>query len=93
MRHASRAHEGLSPLTARQPTVHPGPHGAKADDDALRVRRRTGVPLHVRFIVGGMEVSRMALLFTMFLSGVLLYLIGSAMDRHERAEREKRWRK
>jgi len=30
-----------------------------------------------------MEVSRMALLFAMFLSGVLLYLIGSLMERHD----------
>lgn len=35
----------------------------------------------------------MALLFAMFLSGVVLYAIGSVMDHHERAEREKRWRK
>jgi hypothetical protein len=39
----------------------------------------------------------MALLFTMFLSGVLLYLIGSAMERHERAQRDRerkdRWGK
>jgi len=28
-----------------------------------------------------------------FLTGILLYIIGSAMDRHERAEREKRWRR
>ena len=27
------------------------------------------------------------------LTGILLYVIGSVMDRHERAEREKRWRK
>jgi len=33
----------------------------------------------------------MALLFAMFLSGVLLYIIGTAMDRHERAERERYW--
>jgi hypothetical protein len=40
----------------------------------------------------GMEVSRMALLFTMFLSGVLLYAIGSLMERHERAQRDREWR-
>jgi hypothetical protein len=35
----------------------------------------------------------MALLLAMFLSGVVLYIIGSAMDRAERAERERRWRR
>jgi hypothetical protein len=43
------------------------------------------------------EVTNVALLFTMFLSGVLLYLIGSAMERHERAQRDRerkaRWGK
>ena len=33
----------------------------------------------------------------MFLAGlvlaVVLYVVGSAMDRHERAERERRWRR
>ena len=38
------------------------------------------------------EVTNVALLFTMFLSGVLLYLIGSVMDHHERAQREREWR-
>ena len=27
------------------------------------------------------------------LTGIMLYVIGYVMDRHERAEREKRWRK
>jgi len=39
-----------------------------------------------------MEVSRMALLFAMFLSGVAFYLIGSVMERHERAKRDREWR-
>ena len=34
----------------------------------------------------------MALLFAMFLSGVVLYAIGSVMDRHERAQRDREWR-
>jgi hypothetical protein len=33
------------------------------------------------------------MLIAMFISGVLLYVVGSIMDRHERAQREKRWRK
>jgi len=33
-----------------------------------------------------------ALLFAMFLSGVLLYLIGSVMDHHERAKRDREWK-
>jgi len=37
--------------------------------------------------------SPMALLFAMFLSGVVLYVIGSLMDKIERAERERRWRR
>jgi len=38
------------------------------------------------------EVTNVALLFTMFLSGVLLYAIGSLMERHERAQRDREWR-
>jgi hypothetical protein len=34
----------------------------------------------------------MTLLLAMFLSGVILYVIGSVMERHEIAERERRWR-
>jgi len=34
----------------------------------------------------------MALLFAMFLSGVVLYAIGSVMDHHERAKRDREWR-
>jgi hypothetical protein len=33
------------------------------------------------------------MLFALFLGGILLYAIGSVMDRHERAERERQWQK
>lgn len=48
------------------------------------------MPLHARFASAGTEVT---VLLAGLITGILLYLIGSAMDRHERAEREKRWRK
>jgi hypothetical protein len=33
-----------------------------------------------------------ALLFAGFLSGVVLYVVGSVMDHHERAKRDREWR-
>ncbi len=33
------------------------------------------------------------MLIAMFLSAILLYAIGSVMDRHERAKREREWQK
>jgi hypothetical protein len=32
------------------------------------------------------------MLIAMFISGVLLYVIGSVMDRHERGKRDREWR-
>ena len=34
----------------------------------------------------------MVLLFVMFLSGVVLYVVGSILERRELAARERRWR-
>jgi hypothetical protein len=60
----------------------------RLDDGAATGRRqRVGTVLQP----GAMGVEAM-IFFVMFLSGVALYIIGSAMDRHERAERERWWR-
>jgi hypothetical protein len=42
---------------------------------------------------GAVEIGRLVMIFVAaFLSGVVLYIIGSVMDRRERAERERRWK-
>jgi hypothetical protein len=32
------------------------------------------------------------MLIAMFISGVLLYIVGSIMDRHERSKRDREWK-